>query len=58
MACEHSSFVVHICHLDPSEKEVDDVAQAIYSQLHSLKIDCFMDDREERPELNLKMPIY
>lgn len=47
-------FHVHICLLDPQDTEVSRVAHSLYEELWSLGIECFMDDRDERPGVKFK----
>ncbi len=47
-------FAVHICLLDPQDEKVASVANSIYEELHKRGIDCFMDDRDERPGVKFK----
>jgi prolyl-tRNA synthetase len=47
-------FPVHICLLDPGDAKVAGVAQSIYEELSAKGIECFMDDRDERPGVKFK----
>ncbi|MCB0357136.1 MAG: proline--tRNA ligase, partial [Bdellovibrionales bacterium] len=47
-------YAVHICLLDPKDEKVSSVAQQLYNNLNEQGIDCFMDDREERPGVKFK----
>lgn len=47
-------FAVHICLLDPQDAKVSAVATSIYEDLQKLGVDCFMDDRDERPGVKFK----
>lgn len=47
-------YTVHIALLDPDQPEARKVADDLYDQLHSHGIDCFMDDRSERPGVKFK----
>ncbi len=47
-------YQVHICLLDPDKADVAKVADDLYNQLEAAGIDCFMDDRNERPGVKFK----
>lgn len=47
-------YQVHICLLDPDKPDVTKVADDLYNNLESQGIDCFMDDRNERPGVKFK----
>lgn len=47
-------YTVHIALLDPDQPEARKLADDLYDQLYKLGIDCFMDDRAERPGVKFK----
>jgi prolyl-tRNA synthetase len=47
-------FVVHIALLDPKDNEASLLAMSLYEKLNSKGIDCFIDDRDERPGVKFK----
>lgn len=47
-------YQVHICLLDPDKPDVAKVADDLYAQLEAAGMDCFMDDRNERPGVKFK----
>lgn len=47
-------YQVHICLLDPDKPDVAKVADDLYNNLEAQGIDCFMDDRNERPGVKFK----
>ena len=47
-------FAVHICLLDPDKSEVSKYATDLYNQLQAQGIECFLDDRNERPGVKFK----
>lgn len=47
-------FQVHMCVLDPSNPEVMQVAEKMYSDFNAAGIEVLMDDREERPGVKFK----
>lgn len=47
-------FHVHICLLDPTDSETSKIAMTLYEDLLAHKIDCLLDDRDERPGIKFK----
>ncbi|MCC7405877.1 MAG: proline--tRNA ligase [Bdellovibrionales bacterium] len=47
-------FHVHICQLDPEDREVLTLADNIYEELAANGVDVLMDDRQERPGIKFK----
>lgn len=47
-------YLVHICLLDPDKADVAKVADDLYNELQAQGLDCFMDDRVERPGVKFK----
>jgi prolyl-tRNA synthetase len=47
-------FHVHICQLDPEDREVLTLADNIYEELAASGVDVLMDDRQERPGIKFK----
>lgn len=47
-------YTVHIALLDPDQPDAQKVADELYDGLHKAGIDCFMDDRAERPGVKFK----
>lgn len=47
-------FQVHICLLDPTDKETSGVAEVLYKELSSNGVEVFVDDRDERPGVKFK----
>lgn len=47
-------FHVHLCLLDPQDAETAQYANSLYKDLWADGIECFLDDREERPGVKFK----
>lgn len=47
-------FAVHICLLDPDQKECQELAEDLYKSLEQKGFDVFLDDRNERPGVKFK----
>lgn len=47
-------FDVHICLLDPKDEEAVRISNALQASLSEQKIECFVDDRKERPGVKFK----
>ncbi len=47
-------FDVHVCHLDPKDKQSSHVVENLYSILSQKGYECFIDDRDERPGVKFK----
>lgn len=47
-------FYVHICLLDTQDVETAQFANSLYEELWADGIECFLDDREERPGVKFK----
>lgn len=47
-------FHVHICLLDPKDEQLSKYSEDLYQKLHAAGVDCFMDDRNERPGVKFK----
>jgi prolyl-tRNA synthetase len=47
-------YLVHIVLLDPEQAEACKVADDLYAELNRHNIECFMDDRAERPGVKFK----
>lgn len=47
-------YAVHICLLDPDDQEISEISEKIYRELERAGVDCFVDDRSERPGVKFK----
>ena len=47
-------FLVHICLIDPKEKSILEMSEKIVKELKEHNIECFVDDRKERPGVKFK----
>lgn len=47
-------FAVHICLLDPKDIELSKYTEDLYAKLEAAGVDCFLDDRNERPGVKFK----
>jgi prolyl-tRNA synthetase len=47
-------FLVHLCVLDPTDEKIKALADELYDSLTAQGLDCFMDDRDERPGVKFK----
>ena len=47
-------FPVHICLLDPKDSKCHDLTNTLYEDLRQKGVDCFVDDRDERPGVKFK----
>jgi len=51
---EIAPFQVHIMALDPKDESVIGLAKEFHDKFESLKLDCLLDDRDERPGVKFK----
>ena len=49
-----TAYHVHICPLGRDDQRIDDIVQKLEQELEQLKIEVFMDDRDERPGVKFK----